>query len=135
LCTNSKILLQVVLCNEFFQIFKFRSTLWLLGVNESFRVGLFYTWRLINVALGLIQSCAHINVHVNPQMPPAPICGVWKTLKPPITQEEVIFHPRFLGQLGRQALHHIQLKNHFGRSPSFYKNEFCKKKDDCVVYS
>jgi hypothetical protein len=88
----------------------------------------FHARRLISVALGLIQSCVHINVHVNYQTLPAPICGVWMTLKPPVSQEEVIFHPRFLGQLGRQAVHHIQLKNHFGRSPSFCKNEFCRKK-------
>jgi hypothetical protein len=33
----------------------------------------------------------------------------------------------FLGQLGGQVVHHIQLKNHFGMSPSFCKNEFLQK--------
>jgi hypothetical protein len=56
------------------------------------------------------------------------------TLMPPGKQEKAIFHSRFLGQLGRQVVHHIQLENHFGRSPSFRKNEFCKKTDDRIVY-
>jgi hypothetical protein len=33
---------------------------------------------------------------VNPKTLPEPICGVWMTLKPPGSQEKVIFHPRFL---------------------------------------
>jgi hypothetical protein len=41
---------------------------------------------------------------------------------------------RFLRELGRLVVHHIQLTNHFGRSPSFCKNEFCKKIDDYVLY-
>jgi hypothetical protein len=63
---------------------------------------------------------------VNPETPPMPICGVWMTLKPCGSHEKAIFHPRFLGQLGKQVVHHIQLKSHLGRSPSFCKNEFCK---------
>jgi hypothetical protein len=62
------------------------------------------------------------NNTLNPYTPPAPICGIWMTLKPPESQEKMIFHPRFLWKLGKQVVHHIQLKNHFGRSPSFCKN-------------
>jgi hypothetical protein len=46
----------------------------------------------------------------------------------------MIFHPRLFGHLGRQVVHHMQLKNHFGRPPSFCKNEFCKKIDDHIEY-
>jgi hypothetical protein len=38
------------------------------------------------------------------------------------------FHLSFLGQLLRQLMHHIPLKNLFGMSFSFHKNEFCKNK-------
>jgi hypothetical protein len=34
---------------------------------------------------------------------------------------------KILGQLSRQVVHHLQLKNHFGMFPSFYTNEFCQK--------
>jgi hypothetical protein len=67
---------------------------------------------------------------VNPKTPLSPICGIWMTLKPPGSQEKVIFHPTFLEQLGRQVVHYIQVKNHFGKSPSFYKDEFYKKNMD-----
>jgi hypothetical protein len=43
-------------------------------------------------------------------------------------------HKRSLVELGRQVLHHIQLKYHYGRSFSFRKNEFCKKTDDHILY-
>jgi hypothetical protein len=66
-------------------------------------------------------------VGFNPKTPPTPICHVWMTLKLPRSQEKVIFYP-ILGQLGKEVVHHIQLKNHFERSPSFCKNEFYKKK-------
>jgi hypothetical protein len=77
--------------------------------------------------LGSWTFCGHViqfeiqPVNI-PQMPPAPICGVWMTLKPPGSQENLIFHLRFLGHLSRQAMHHIQMKNHFGKSPSLQKN-------------
>jgi hypothetical protein len=64
----------------------------------------------------------------NLKMLPKPICGIWMTLKLPRSQKKkAIFHPRFLEQLGRQVVHHIQLKNHFGKSPFFCKNGYCKK--------
>jgi hypothetical protein len=40
----------------------------------------------------------------------------------------------FLEQLVRSIVHHIQLKNHHGKSFSFCKNEYCKKTDDHVMY-
>jgi hypothetical protein len=75
-------------------------------------------------------SCSNIN----PLMPPEPFCGLWMTTSLPGRQKETIFHPLILGQLIRPVVHHIQLKNHHGRSFSFCKNEFCKNTDEYVVY-
>jgi hypothetical protein len=71
---------------------------------------------------------------LNPETPPTPICGVWMTLKPPGSQEKVIFHPRFLGQLGRQVVHHIELNTTLGGLPLSVRMSFTKKTDDRVVY-
>jgi hypothetical protein len=70
---------------------------------------------------------------INPILPKIPFSGVRNTLKVLEGRKKMILHPRFLGQLGRQFVYDIQLKKHFGRSPSFSKNEFCKKKTDDSV--
>jgi hypothetical protein len=43
------------------------------------------------------------------------------------TRGKRIFIHWFLGQLVRLVVHHIQLKNHHGKSSSLCKNGFCKK--------
>jgi hypothetical protein len=49
-------------------------------------------------------------------------------------EDKAIFHSSIFGHLDRQIVHHIQLKIHFGRSPSSHKNKFCKKLiDDPIV--
>jgi hypothetical protein len=63
----------------------------------------------------------------NLQMPLAPNYGIWMILKPSGRQEKMIFHPRFVGQLGKQAMYHIQLKNYFERSHFYKKMSFAKK--------
>ena len=76
----------------------------------------------------------HAKTWFNPQKLPVPFCGLWMTMDFFGQWRETIFRPLILEQLLRPIVLHIQLKNHHGRSSFFYKNEFCKKTVDHVVY-
>ena len=47
---------------------------------------------------------------------------------------KMIFHPSFLGQFGRQVVHHIQPKITLGGLPLSGRMSFTNKTDDLVVY-
>jgi hypothetical protein len=63
----------------------------------------------------------------NPEASRLQFCGIHIDLNRLGWKKNVIFHPMIFGQLRRQVVYHIQLKNYFGRSFFFCKIEFCQK--------
>jgi hypothetical protein len=89
--------------------------------------------------LGSWTFCGHViqfeiqPVNI-PQMPPAPICGVWMTLKPPGSQEKVIFIQYFWGSLVSKLCTTSNRKITLGRFLLSLRMSFTKQTNDHVVY-